>query len=153
MSAIFSGLWTPSTPPPPLSVQNSCNLPSFGQNLANPLPPPQCRRHMYIVPYHKRPRLFNAQQDGSKEPMNALKMSHAISVTPEIHSQHIDFNISPFFYVFVPTVNSRLVSSFQSMCFAFSLANIEVTLQFFYGILKLFGLHVQCLEQTTLTLH
>ena len=35
-SAKFSGFWTPSLP---LSVPNSRNLPSFGQKLANPLPP------------------------------------------------------------------------------------------------------------------
>ena len=37
-------------PLPPLSVPNSHNLPSFGQNLANPLPPPRSRRHMYMPP-------------------------------------------------------------------------------------------------------
>ena len=41
-SAKFSRIWTPS---PPLSVPNPCNFPSFGQKLANPLPP-QCRCHM-----------------------------------------------------------------------------------------------------------
>ena len=46
-SAKFSGFWTPSLP---LSVPNSRNLPSFGQNLANPLPPPQSKRHMYMPP-------------------------------------------------------------------------------------------------------
>ena len=35
-SAKFSGFWTPSLP---LSVPNSRNLPSFGQKMANPLPP------------------------------------------------------------------------------------------------------------------
>ena len=38
-------------PPSPLSVPNSRNLPSFGQNLANPLPPPQDTRHMCMPPY------------------------------------------------------------------------------------------------------
>ena len=46
-SAKFSGFWTPSLP---LSVPNPRNLPSFGQNLADPLPPPQSRRHMYMPP-------------------------------------------------------------------------------------------------------
>ena len=46
-SSKFSEFWTPSLP---LSVPNPRNLPSFGQKLGNPLPPPQCRRHMYIVP-------------------------------------------------------------------------------------------------------
>ena len=38
-------------PPTPLSVPNSRNLPSFGQNLANPLPPPQGTRHMCMPPF------------------------------------------------------------------------------------------------------
>ena len=46
-SAKFSGFWTPSLP---LSVPNSRNLPSFGQNLSNPLPPPQSRCHMCMPP-------------------------------------------------------------------------------------------------------
>ena len=46
-SSKISGFWTPSLP---LSVPNSRNLPSFCQNLADPLPPPQCRRHLYIAP-------------------------------------------------------------------------------------------------------
>ena len=46
-SAKFLGFWTPS---PLLSVPNPRNLPSFGQNLINPLPPPQSRRHMYMPP-------------------------------------------------------------------------------------------------------
>ena len=46
-SSKFLGFWTPSLP---LSVPNSRNLPSFGQKLANPLPPPQSRRHMYMPP-------------------------------------------------------------------------------------------------------
>ena len=47
-SSKFSGFWTPSLT---LSVPNSRNLPSFGQNLADPLPSPHCRRHLYIAPY------------------------------------------------------------------------------------------------------
>lgn len=47
-SARFPGFLIPSLP---LSVSNPRNLPSFGQNLANPLPPPQNRRHMYMPPY------------------------------------------------------------------------------------------------------
>ena len=47
-SSTFSGFWTP------LLVPNSRKLPSFGQNLANPLPPPQRRRHMYIIPEAER---------------------------------------------------------------------------------------------------
>ena len=47
-SSKISGFWTPSLP---LSVPNSRNLPSFGQKLGNPLPSPQCRRHMYIAFY------------------------------------------------------------------------------------------------------
>ena len=47
-SAKISGYWTPSLP---LVSTNPRNLPSFGQKLANPLPPPQRRRHMYIAPY------------------------------------------------------------------------------------------------------
>ena len=46
-SSKFSEFWTPSLL---LSVPNSCNLPSFHQILADPLPPPQCRRHWYIAP-------------------------------------------------------------------------------------------------------
>ena len=46
-SSKTSGFWTPSLH---LSVPNSRNLPSFCQNLADPLPPPQCRRHLYIAP-------------------------------------------------------------------------------------------------------
>ena len=38
-------------PPSPLSVPDSRNLPSFGQKLADPLPPSQSRRHLCIAPY------------------------------------------------------------------------------------------------------
>ena len=46
-SSRFLAFWTPSLP---LSEPNSRNLPSIRQNLADPLPPPQCRRHLYIAP-------------------------------------------------------------------------------------------------------
>ena len=46
-SAKILGFWTPSLP---LVSTNPRNLPSFGQKLAIPLPPPQRRRHMYIAP-------------------------------------------------------------------------------------------------------
>ena len=47
MSSKFLRFWTS----PPLPSSNSCNLPSFGQNLANTFYPLQCRCHMYIAPY------------------------------------------------------------------------------------------------------
>ena len=49
-SAKIPGFWTPSLP---LVSTNPRNLPSFGKKLANPLPPPQRRRHMYIAPWQK----------------------------------------------------------------------------------------------------
>ena len=42
--------WDFGPPPPPLSVPNSRNLASFGQKLADPLPPSQSIRHLCIAP-------------------------------------------------------------------------------------------------------
>ena len=47
------GFFTPSLP---LSAPNPRNHSSFGQNLANPLPPPQNRRHMYMPPKERGDR-------------------------------------------------------------------------------------------------
>ena len=52
-SAKISGFLTPSLP---LVSTNPRNLPSFGEKLANPLPPSQRRRHMYIAPKMNRAR-------------------------------------------------------------------------------------------------
>ena len=46
-SAKFSGLWTP------LSVPKPSNLPSFSQNLANPLPPPSTETSYIHAPLRR----------------------------------------------------------------------------------------------------
>ena len=45
--ARYPGFLTPSLP---LSVPNPRKIPSYGQNLANTLPPTRTRRHMYMPP-------------------------------------------------------------------------------------------------------
>ena len=47
-SSKYFGALDPSLP---LSVPNPRKLPSIGQKLANPFPPPQSRRHKYMSPY------------------------------------------------------------------------------------------------------
>ena len=80
-SSKFSEFWTPSLP---LSVPNPRNLPSFCQKLANPLPPLQSRRHMYIAPYFKIPAQIIKFRE--MKPDKSTLDSTRIQLTSDTHS-------------------------------------------------------------------
>ena len=93
-SSKFSGFWTPSLP---LSVPNSRNLPSFCQNLANPLPPPQCRRHLYIAPKTKHTNHLT-QVHGNRGTIYSIIYFHSASIA-KISSCDKDYNNKPFHFL------------------------------------------------------
>ena len=55
MCAKFSDFWTPSSP---LSLSHSRNLSILSSRFDQPVPSPQCRRHLSIAPYRSKPSWF-----------------------------------------------------------------------------------------------